>query len=87
MKEYYMIEKLNKRNILGWKTKKHSTTEKRTFRTDLYKFKMDTIRKRYNGGKNFIIKILILRIFISRILLMIDLIQDNFHQLVDKKIL
>jgi hypothetical protein len=49
-----VIKRLNKRIILGWKKKKHSTTEKRTFRTNLYEFKMDTICERYYGGKDFV---------------------------------
>jgi hypothetical protein len=38
-------------HFLAGTTKKHSTTEKRPFRTDLYEFKMDTLCQRYYGGK------------------------------------
>lgn len=41
-------------NILGWKTKKHSTTKKRTIWNNLYQFTMDTLYQGYYGGKNFL---------------------------------
>jgi len=36
----------------GRTTKKYSTIEKRSFRTDVYKFKMDTLCQRYHGGRH-----------------------------------
>lgn len=36
---------------LGRTKKKYSTTKKRTYRNNIYEFKMDTLRQRYNGGE------------------------------------
>ncbi len=73
-------------DILGCTTKKHSTTKKRPYGTNLYKFKMDTICERHNGGKNSgeLIQVFQL-LFICRISLKRSWIQDNFHQLVVKE--